>query len=278
MTQATTDLSTGARQTGPRADAFLAEDGLLHCKRCGTPVQCRVTFSGEERTVFCLCQCRKEKREQERQQAKARERMLNIQRLKAMGIQARHLRHWRFDMARDTPELQLAKRYVEHWEKAKAEDLGLLFWGDVGTGKSFLAACIANALLERQVPVLMTNFSNILNQLGGMYPEDRRHYIASFSRFPLLILDDLGIERSTEYALEQVYTVIDERYRSGQPLIVTTNLPIGNIRNPTDVAHARIYSRILELCTPVHIAGNDQRTAIGKRKQAVMKELLFPTP
>lgn len=159
-------------------------------------------------------------------------------------------------------------------KKVKAENLGLLLWGDVGTGKSFVAACIANALLEQGIPVLMTNFSKILNQMGAIYSEERYRYIASFSNYSLLILDDLGIERSTEYALEQVYAVIDERYKSGLPVIITTNLKIAEIRNPEDVAYARIYSRILEMCTPVRISGEDRRKSIGKEKQQVVKEVL----
>jgi len=59
-----------------------------------------------------------------------------------------------------------------------------------------------------------------------MYSDDRYQYIASFSNYSLLIIDDLGIERNTEYALEQVYAVIDERYKSGLPVIITTNLTI----------------------------------------------------
>ena len=86
--------------------------------------------------------------------------------------------------------------------------------------------------------------------------------------------DDLGIERSTEYALEQVYAVIDERYKSGLPVIITTNLKIAEIRNPQDVVYARIYSRILEMCTPVRISGEDRRKSIGKEKQQVVKEVL----
>ena len=74
----------------------------------------------------------------------------------------------------------------------------------------------------------MTNFSKILNQMGAMYSDERYRYIASFNRFSLLIIDDLGIERNTEYALEQVYAVIDERYKTGLPLIITTNLTISS--------------------------------------------------
>ena len=86
----------------------------------------------------------------------------------------------------------------------------LLLFGDVGTGKSFFAGCIANALLDRDVPVLMTNFPTILNRLTGMFSEDRADFITSFDEYDLLIIDDLGVERSTEYAMEPVsYTHLD---------------------------------------------------------------------
>ena len=262
-------------QKEPGPQQYLGEDGLLYCGKCHTPVQCRITFEGKERLMPCICKCQKEERERQEQRMKEEEQLLYVRRLKATGIQERHLQDWTFASATDTPSIQMAKRYTENWKKVKAENLGLLLWGDVGTGKSFLAACIANALLEKGVPVLMTNFSKILNQMGAMYSDERYRYIASFNRFSLLIIDDLGIERNTEYALEQVYAVIDERYKTGLPLIITTNLTISQLRNPEDVAHARIYSRVLEMCTPVHVPGYDRRTAIGKSKQELVKEVLL---
>ena len=251
----------------PGDDQYLGDNGLIFCKKCRAPLQYRITFEGRERIVPCLCRCQKEEMEQQEQRIKEQEQMLYVRRLKAAGIQERHLQDWTFAAAADSPGIQIAKQYVENWKKVKVENLGLLLWGDVGTGKSFLAACIANALLEKGIPVLMTNFSKILNQMGAMYSDERYRYIISFNRFSLLIIDDLGIERNTEYALEKVYAVIDERYKAGLPLIITTNLTINQIRNPEDVNHARIYSRVLEMCTPVHIPGYDRRTAIGKSKQ-----------
>ncbi len=126
--------------------------------------------------------------------------------------------------------MQKAHEYVAHWEEMKAKSLGLLLWGDVGTGKSFFAGCIANALVDKGVPVLMTNFSRILNTLTGMYSDDRSQFIDSFNKYSLLIIDDLGIERSSEFALEQVFNVIDSRYRSKKPLIVTTNLTLDELK------------------------------------------------
>lgn len=138
-------------------------------------------------------------------------------------------------------------------------NIGLLLFGDVGTGKSFFAGCIANALLDQDVPVLMTNFPTILNRLTGMFSEDRSEFIASFDEYDLLIIDDLGVERSTEYAMEQMFFVIDSRYRSRRPMIITTNLKLSELKNPPDLAHARIYDRILERCAPILFDGKNFR-------------------
>lgn len=155
--------------------------------------------------------------------------------------------------------MQKAHDYVTHWEEMKSNSLGLLLWGDVGTGKSFFAGCIANALLDKGVPVLMTNFSRILNTLTGMYSDDRNQFIDSFNKYSLLIIDDLGIERSTDFALEQVFNVIDSRYRSKKPLIVTTNLTLDELKHPSDLGRARIYDRVLERCVPLKINNRNIR-------------------
>lgn len=258
----------------PGEGEYLGEDGLLHCSKCREPVQCRITIWDRPKIVRCICDCRRKELEAQKQREEELAREMRIRQLKANGIQEKHLLDWRFESAEDNKDIQRARKYVEQWQKVKANNLGLLLWGDVGTGKSFMAACIANALLERGTPVLMTNFSKILNQMGALYSDERYQYIASFSNYSLLIIDDLGIERNTEYALEQVYAVIDERYKSGLPVIITTNMTVNELRNPADVAHARIYSRVLEMCTPVQVGGSDRRKAIGRTKQNTVKEVL----
>ena len=79
--------------------------------------------------------------------------------------------------------------------------------------------------------------------------------------YPLLILDDFGMERGTEYGLEQVYSVIDSRYRSGKPLIATTNLTLEELQHPQDTPHARIYDRLTSMCAP-----SASRAATSERK------------
>ena len=92
--------------------------------------------------------------------------------------------------------------------------------------------------------------------------------------YSLLVIDDLGVERNTEYAMEQMFTVIDSRYRSKKPLIVTTNLKLEEIKNPPDLAHARIYDRILERCAPVLFSGKNFREEGGGATKAAAKEVV----
>lgn len=251
------------------------ETGLLHCGKCHTHKQCRVTLFSKEKLMPCTCQCRREQLEKEEQARKEQQRLDRIRRLKANGLQDRALFAYTFAMDSGTnPAMQYARRYVEHWAEVKAQGQGLLLWGSVGTGKTFAAACIANALAEQGIPVLMTNFSKILNSLSGMFSEDKNRYLASFKEFGLLIIDDLGIERNSEYAQEQVYNIVDSRYLSRLPFIITTNLTLSELKKPKDTAHVRIYDRILERCAPVLFNGRNYRTENAETTKNDIRELL----
>ena len=201
--------------------------------------------------------------------------------MKRRGFTDQTMREWTFENDNgENPQTATAHRYVEKWEREYAENLGCLFWGSVGTGKSYLAGCIANALMEKEIPVYMTkipvymtNFAHILNDLAASF-EGRNEYISRLFRYPLLIIDDFGMERGTEYGLEQFYNVIDSRYRSKKPLIVTTNLTLNELHHPQDTAHARIYDRLLEMRPPILFTGGNFRRKTAQSKLECLKELL----
>ena len=184
-------------------------DGLIHCKKCGGQRQTVVPCFGKSGYFMphCICQCQREAEEQRKAAEERQRRMERIKRRKAQGLQDRYLYDYTFSNDNgQNPLMDKAHAYVENWKEAYKSNIGLLLFGDVGTGKSFFAGCIANALLDRDVPVLMTNFPTILNRLTGMFSEDRADFIASFDEYDLLIIDDLGVERSTEYAMEQMFS------------------------------------------------------------------------
>ncbi len=88
------------------------------------------------------------------------------------------------------------------------------------------------------------------------------------------IIDDLGVERSTEYAMEQMFFVIDSRYRSRRPMIITTNLKLSELKNPPDLAHARIYDRILERCAPILFDGKNFREENAGATRQTAKDIV----
>ena len=256
---------------------YTGEDGLLYCGSCRQPKEAYFpegkTFFGRDRhPKECDCQRkRRETLEASHREYKHRE---EVERLKRIGFTDPAMREWTF--ANDSgkcPQMKHARFYVEHWDTMQEENIGYLLWGGVGTGKSYFAGCIANALMEQEVSVRMTNFALILNDLTASF-EGRNEYISRLCRAPLLILDDFGMERGTEYGLEQVFNVIDSRYRSGKPLIVTTNLTLDDLHNPEDTAHSRIYDRLLSMCVPVRFTGDNFRQEAAQRKMESMKKLI----
>ena len=259
-----------------REDEYLDESGLIYCSKCRTPRQKRINAVGRTMEPRCMCVCQtadSEKREQER---KHREFLDMVAKNRSIGLPEPELRKHTFenDLGYNPKQIEMAKQYVQHWEEFRKTASGLLLWGNVGTGKSFIAGCIANALLDKGVPVIMTNFSRLLNKLTDMHAGDRNVYIDSFNRYPLMIIDDLGIERNSEFAREQVFSVIDSRYRSQLPMIVTTNLSLKKLKQPEDMARARIYDRVLERCMPIRVNEQNIRDLNKEANLERMKRLL----
>lgn len=254
---------------------YVNDDGLLYCGSCHTPKQSRNQYCG---VVGCMCACATEKYNRELAEHRQREEADRIMRLRNTGITSREYREATFaaDDGKNPEFMKKLRNYAEKWEEINKNNIGLLLYGDTGTGKSYGAACIANALIERNIPACMINLSTVLNALGGYQGEDKNSYISDLMRYPLLIIDDFGMERQTEYALEQVFNIIDARSRTGMPLIITTNLTVAEIQNPQDLAHKRIYDRITEMCSAVIMAtGPSRRKEKAVEKVRIAADLLL---
>ena len=250
---------------------YIGEDGLWYCGKCNTRKQARIEILGEVREPMCLCRCKAE--------AMARgdgERYLREQaeRLRREAFSEPHMQRWTFgndDMSNEKAT-KVMRNYVENFPKLKKDGKGLLLYGSVGTGKTYAACEVANALIDRGYRVLVTNFSTILNTLQGTF--EKQEYIDSLNKYSLLVVDDLGIERDTAFAKEQVFNIIDSRYRAGLPMIITTNMTIDKLKNPQDIESCRIYDRILERCFPYEITGGSRRRKAVRDSYDSMKSIL----
>lgn len=259
----------------PVEETYTADDGLLRCKKCDGKRETIITLFNKERKVRCICDCQKEALEAEEEARKNEERQRRIAELRKTGFTDKQLMEWTFynDDGSQPKAIKAARNYVENFDKLKKEGKGLLLYGNVGTGKTYIAACIANALVDKGVPVLMTNFARIANKLQESF-SGRQAYLDNLNRFDLLVIDDLAAERKTEYMQEIVFNVVDARYRSGLPMIITTNLEIEAFRSPESAAESRVFDRILENCFPIQVKGKSQRRKKSKSDFEDMKELL----
>lgn len=268
------NLEARANEAIKTEEGDYIKDGLLYCGKCNTPKQKRVEIMGMVifPKVLCKCGCEQRDREEEAERKKAFAERIN--KYRNMGFPQSQMQYWTFDNDDLGNEklTNMAKRYVNHFDAFYKDGKGLLLYGGVGTGKTYIACMIANALIDKGYPVLVTNFARVLSTLQGTF--DKQEYLDSLNQFKLLIIDDLGIERDTGYAKEQVFNIIDSRYRAGLPMIITTNLTMQKLATESELADKRVYDRILERCYPVEVTGESRRMKKLINSRDDMKDIL----
>ena len=258
---------------------YVGKDGYLYCGKCHTRKQYEFTIGDEVHRVPSMCQCEKEKKSQEEELEKKRKHMERVRSLKKNSLMDEKFASSTFDTVSVTDDnrrqLKVCKRYAEKFDDMLKRNQGLLLYGDVGTGKTLFACCIGNYLMENLTTVFATSLIKVLQKAKSFRDDDDEdEYIRRMNSADLLILDDLGAERSTDYALEIVYNVIDARYRDGKPMIVTTNLSLQDMRETTDLRYKRIYDRIFEICYPLEFTGKSWRIKEAASRFDEMKTLL----
>lgn len=237
-------------------------DGHVFCKKCNEQLDGKPVDLLNQRMIFRIaCECNRKKKELQEQ----RERAIEVDRLKKSCFIERKQEQFTFEKADELTDKEIvrkAKRYVENFEKFREDNIGLIIYGGVGSGKTYLTCAIVNAIIEKYLySCKVINFSQILNdlQMGG-FNLDRNQYINNLTSKTLLVIDDFGIERDTEYALEQIYNVINARYQKDKPTIITTNIDYKELdRQQDNLTLERIYSRIREMGVPLKIDRNDRR-------------------
>lgn len=254
----------------------IGEDGLVYCGKCGSRKQLRVKFGDKTHVVRCVCKCESKELEEKKRQEEYEEQMRRINRMKEASMMDKKYREVTFDKYEVREEnkkvFEMAKKYADRFQDMYKKNQGLLLYGPVGTGKSFTAACIGNYLLNNAKPVIMTSFVKILQDI---WENDREaEYITILNSASLLIIDDLGTERETDYALEKVYNIIDSRARANKPMIITSNLELNDMMECEDIRKKRIYDRILECCYPMYVGGKSFRMMKAAQRFDEMKDFL----
>lgn len=265
----------------PKAYEDIPEDSyynpktkLYHCNKCGTPKQCMINWMGTPHTVQCMCDCESGADRKSRAEHKRRNRAIEISRNRDTGIPG-VLQNKTFEYTDVEDEnrkiIEIAKKYVEDFDECFKENIGLKFYGTKGSGKTHIAACIANALVDRGYRVYMRTMDYLINSVQGTF--QKNDIIDDICSYDLLVIDEFGSERGTETAVQYVYDIINARLLTGKPFIVTTNLAHPDEAVMT-LEQKRIYSRFNETLMSIRCVGRDRREEIAIQKKEKFKKLL----
>ncbi|WAM36573.1 ATP-binding protein [Caldicellulosiruptor acetigenus] len=249
------------------------------CPLCGSRLWTEVEIFGLIRKLPCACGCQKQEYEKHQQLQKIREKALRLERLRNFSLMDRKFESCTFENFKIDSEneqfYRLARNYCEQFEEMKRQNVGLLFYGPSGTGKTFLAFCIANYLIERFYPVIAVSTIGFLAKLKQLYSsssgEMEIEVLNNFKNADLIVLDDMGAESSTGWAVEKLYMLVDMRYRDEKPLIVTTNYNLEELKEKLGI---RIFDRLIEMCCPVEIGGTSRRLKSAYQKAQIVNRLL----
>jgi DNA replication protein DnaC len=172
------------------------------------------------------------------------------------------------DMARDpqrAPVYRAVKEFVDGIDERLTEGEGLWLMGDVGTGKTSLAMLVSKAAVEAGHSVAIYSLPRLLSRIRRTYDAEagEQSYLEFFERLTevdLLHIDDLGAEKRSDWVLEQLYAIVNERYETQRSVVVTTNLRQEELEEQIG---PRTVSRLIEICgEALPLFGDDLRYAV----------------
>lgn len=258
------------------------------CPKCGEPLQRVLTEDGAKfmnafggqysagDVVNRECRCQREARSAEwarRDREETRKRRLLKLREKGIADDLYLGMTFENDAGYNPKVRKIAMAYVANWPDMLAENAGLLFTGGVGTGKTFYAACIVNALIDSGVFAVMTSLNRLIRLPFNGYD----NVLSDLADADLVVFDDVGAERDTSFAWERAFDAVDARVKARRPIIVTTNLSPAEMSQAGNIREQRIYDRIQGACVPVLVDGESIRAKERERKAHLLRKIMEET-
>ena len=159
-----------------------------------------------------------------------------------------------------------AKKYVDKLIKGTTNK-GLFITGAYGVGKTYLASCIANEIIKNGKSVIFGTLIQLLDFIRDSYSDSEvsdKDYLNLYSSVDLLVIDDLGKEKPTEWVLEKLFLIVNNRYNNYLPIVITTNYNRNQLRerlciNKNYSIVDSIISRLYEMCGGIEIKDDDHR-------------------
>ncbi|MBQ6805408.1 MAG: ATP-binding protein [Clostridia bacterium] len=260
-------------------DDYIGEDGILMCGACHEALylDIEVPLIGPRR-VPRMCACDRKREEERAAREFAQAMQMRILELRKAGITNDKYNY--MTLANDDGKMpdirQAMEKYIDKREAMKQENIGILFHGGLGGGKTFWAAALANAMIDLGESAIITTLEQLLTAIRANFEADKSTILGRLDKVEWLVLDELKFDGMSEREERKILEIIESRYLARRPLIVTTNMTLDEIAHPTGSEdRKRICNKILEMCGwPVYVKADGRRMAIAKEKSEKAREIL----
>lgn len=230
-----------------------------------------VEFLGIKKVVQPICKCEQDRKRKFERQRENHIKQLEIKKLFSISSLGKRFEQATLDtfIQREGAEnaFNATKDYIAHYPSREEESL--LIWGEPGNGKTLLAASVANAISKKGYVVVFQSVPELLRRIKSTFDQGNKEtenlIIRALLECDLLILDDIGSERLTDWSEEKIYDIIDGRYRAKKPIFYTSNLIPKELAGQVD---KRCYDRMLETSIMIENKATSYRREIAKQRVA----------
>ena len=257
-------------------DTYVGEDGLLYCTKCHTRRCTKEPIQPFGKRMPIVCECMKEADRKEKEQAEQKEKLRKLDKIRGASLLGDRYKDTTFantDMKR--PEdfqkaFQRCQRYCQIPDQALENGYGMYIYGDSGTGKTHLTACMCNELMAQMHQCLFTNFFEISKLIKSTWNgnADSENVVKRICEVDFLFLDDLGTEILTKNGEDnwlqgQVFDIINKRYNNKKPTIFSSNYSMNQLITERGMM-AKTVDRIGEMSTAMIKLSGDSYRRKGK--------------
>ena len=252
------------------------KDGVIHCGYCHTPKQILHEWRGELRAFPIHCRCKQEclariakEREQRQKQEKA-------EKNRQHALPYPYMHQWTFahDDGGSPKATQYFKHYVENFAEMKKDGNGLFLFGVKGSGKTYAAAQIVNALCDKGYRCLVTSFMEIVKNLLSLNRENRQEYLDDICSHDLLVFDDFGGETNSNFFDINLEEIVKTCYMKYIPMIVITPMAQDTLEQGLNATRQTAVNRMKERCYCLTLRNTNRFKQQTNQRRDKMEKLL----